>query len=271
MDQSDGVSALRLEVLSCIPEGQPKRPPLLFVHGGFVGAWCWAEHFLPYFADHGYEAHALSLRGHGASPGREMLRWASLGDYVEDVRQVAQQLAEPPVLIGHSMGGMVVQKYLERYPAAGAVLLASVPPHGVLPSSVGLALRDPELFQLLHLFHAGGPRFASLHGAKRILFSADMPLDAVARHVMRLQPESHRVVIDMSWADLRRPVRRPAIPPLVLGGEHDALFPPDEVDRTARAFGTRAAILPALAHVMMLETRWQTAADHILEWLDGWG
>src|SRR5215813_5709991 len=42
--------------------------PLLFVHGGWHGAWCWDDHFLDFFADAGYRAVALSLRGHGASP-----------------------------------------------------------------------------------------------------------------------------------------------------------------------------------------------------------
>ena len=41
--------------------------PLLFVHGTWHAAWCWDEHFLDFFADKGYRAVALSLRGHGAS------------------------------------------------------------------------------------------------------------------------------------------------------------------------------------------------------------
>lgn len=39
--------------------------PLLFVHGGLHGAWCWEEYFLDFFADKGYRALAVSLRGHG--------------------------------------------------------------------------------------------------------------------------------------------------------------------------------------------------------------
>ena len=51
--------------------------PFLFVHGVWHAAWCWAEHFLPCFAQHGYISHALSLRGHGGNEGRERLRWTS--------------------------------------------------------------------------------------------------------------------------------------------------------------------------------------------------
>ena len=43
------------------------RPPLLFVHGSYHGAWCWRERFLPYFAAAGWDCYAVSLRGQGGS------------------------------------------------------------------------------------------------------------------------------------------------------------------------------------------------------------
>ena len=43
-----------LEVLSRLPADASRQTPLLFVHGAFTGAWCWEEHFLPFFADAGY-------------------------------------------------------------------------------------------------------------------------------------------------------------------------------------------------------------------------
>jgi pimeloyl-ACP methyl ester carboxylesterase len=59
--------------------------PLLFVHGAWHAAWCWDEHFLPYFADRGYRAVALSLRGHGGSATPKPLRALSFTDYIEDI------------------------------------------------------------------------------------------------------------------------------------------------------------------------------------------
>ncbi len=78
-----------------------------------VGAWCWEEHFLDWFAARGYPgARSPSLRGHGESEGRDSLDGYSLDDYAEDVAQAAADLPRPPVLIGHSMGALVVQKAL---------------------------------------------------------------------------------------------------------------------------------------------------------------
>ncbi|MEZ5585420.1 MAG: alpha/beta fold hydrolase [Candidatus Competibacteraceae bacterium] len=116
---------MRLEIISRRPAGSPKAVPLLFVHGAFVGAAVWDAHFLAYFAEHGYSAHAVSLRGHGGSAGHESLSWHSLADYVDDLRRTVAVLDAPPVLIGHSMGGMVVQKYLEMHAVPGLVLMVS--------------------------------------------------------------------------------------------------------------------------------------------------
>ena len=134
---------MKLEVLSEIPASAAHATPILFVHGMWHGAWCWAEHFLPYFAQHGYAAYALSLRGHGVSEGREKLRWTSLAKYVVDVSQAAAEIKATPVLVGHSMGGMVVQKYLESHQAPAAVLLASAPPTGLGAATLRVARRHP--------------------------------------------------------------------------------------------------------------------------------
>jgi pimeloyl-ACP methyl ester carboxylesterase len=56
-----------LEVIDKGSGSEAHPAPLLFVHGGWHGAWCWDEHFLRFFADKGYQALAVSLRGHGNS------------------------------------------------------------------------------------------------------------------------------------------------------------------------------------------------------------
>ena len=67
-----------LEVLCRMPAGEARPTPLLFVHGAYTAAWCWDENFLPWFAEQGYAAYAVSLSGHGASRGRAYLDRAGL-------------------------------------------------------------------------------------------------------------------------------------------------------------------------------------------------
>lgn len=258
---------LQLELVSCLPDGPARPLPLLFVHGAYTGAWCWAEHFLPFFARHGYAAHALSLRGHGGSEGHEHLDWVSLADYVTDLEQIIAELQQTPVLIGHSMGGMVIQKYLEKRSAPGVALLASVPPEGLWFTGMRLALSDPWLFHEMNALQLSGTQFATIQGAKRAVFSPTMPEWQVAKYYARMQQESQRAIMDMTWFDLPLPPLVP-VPALVVGGEQDRLFRPEQVASTARALGVQAEIFPDVAHALMLEPAWQRVAERLLRWLD---
>jgi len=102
---------LHLELRSRLPirggKNNGRKPPLLFVHGGYSDSWFWDAYFLPWFARQGYAAHALSLRGHGESGGHDSLFVVGLDDYAADVEHVMAELPAPPVLIGHSMGAAV--------------------------------------------------------------------------------------------------------------------------------------------------------------------
>lgn len=257
---------MRLEIISKYPPTRAHSTPLLFVHGAWHGAWCWDEHFLDYFAQHGFVAHALSLRGHGESEGRNRLRWTRLAEYVADVAQVAGQLPRSPVVIGHSMGGAVVQKYLETHSAPAGVLLASVPPAGVLATTLRLARRHPVQFAKVNLTLSLFPLVATPQLAREAFFAADLADDQVLAYAKRLQDESYLGFLDMLALNLPQP-RLVKAPMLVLGAAQDTIFHPGEIDATARAYRTQAVIFPDMAHDMMLDAGWQAAAERILSWL----
>ena len=142
---------MKLEMISKYPLKSAHPIPLLFIHGTLHTASCWDVYFLDYFAQHGYAAYAVNLRGHGKSEGREKLRWTRIADFVEDVANVVQQLPSPPILIGHSMGGFIIQKYLEDHDAPAAVLLSSASPAGLLPTAIRTARRQPWVFAKVNL------------------------------------------------------------------------------------------------------------------------
>ncbi len=262
---------MHLELFSSQPEGNPQSAhaaPLLFIHGTWHGAWCWEENFLPYFAEHGYRSHAIDLRGHGKSEGADRLRWIGITHYVSDVGQVVKRFEEPPILIGHSMGGLVVQKYLEsnsKIPAA--VLLAPVPPGGVIRTTLSIAMRHPvELLKAnatmkLYLI-VGTPELT-----REAFFSAYMHEEKVRTYHHRTQNVSYRAYLDMMLLSLPRP-GRVKTPMLVLGAANDTIFSPKEVKASAQAYRTQAEIFDDMAHDMMLEAGWQSVADRILSWLE---
>jgi pimeloyl-ACP methyl ester carboxylesterase len=240
--------------------------PLLFVHGAWHGAWCWDEYFLRFFADNGYRALAVSLRCHGNSSGPKSLRACSLADYVDDVDSVAASLPTWPVLIGHSMGGFVVQKYLESRDAPAAVLLASMPPSGAMRFTLRLLRRCPWLTTKALVSGQSLPCFNTPERARHSFFSARVPHSDVVRYVARLQNESQRMSLDAILLKLPRP-KRVTTPMLVLGAEHDDCFSQSEVHATARAYRTEAEIFPDMGHDMMLEPGWEAVAERINGWL----
>lgn len=257
-----------LELIERLPPAEAKTTPLLFVHGAWHAAWCWDEHVMPFFADHGYACYALSLRGHGSSPGRERLRWTRIRDYVDDIAEIVGRLPVPPVLVGHSAGGFMVQKYLERQAAAGVVLVASLPPTGAMRTALRVARRYPVKFLEANVRLSLAPVIETPEMARALLFSASMPLDEVAAYHDRLQDESYRAFLDLVALDLVKRKKVHAVPTLVLGGATDALVSPRQVRRTAEVFGGDVEVFPDMAHDLMLEDGWKVVTDRMVGWLD---
>jgi pimeloyl-ACP methyl ester carboxylesterase len=257
-------------MLELIDKGQTSTEhphPLLFVHGAFQGAWSWDVHLLDFFAERGFRVLALSLRGHGSSPADKPLRLCSIADFVDDVSSIANTLAPQPIPIGHSMGGFVVQKYLETNDAPAGVLLASAPPRGHLRTLLRMMRRHPWRCSKFALSGRPDHLLATTAGARELFFGDKASDDLISSTAARLQPDSTRaIMMDMVALKLVR-TDRITTPLLVLGGEQDATYRPSTVRTTARAYGTQAAIIPEIGHSMSVEPRWETIAERIVSWL----
>lgn len=260
-----------LEVIAKGTATEAHPVPLVFVHGAWHGAWCWDEHFLDYFAELGYACHAPSLRGHGASSGGERLRWHRVADYVQDLAALVDRLPASPVLIGHSMGGFVVQKYLERQRAEGAVLLASLPPTGALGATMRIARYHPVQFLKANATLRLAPLVATPELARHLFFSALTAQADVDRLQRRMQDESYRAFLDMLVLDRVRTERVATIPMLVLGADEDTIISGRDVRRTAATYGVRPEFFAQAGHDLMVEPQWSKVAGRVTEWLSAQG
>ena len=259
---------MTLEIISRKAAGEAKGPPLLFVHGAYTGAWCWDEHFLPWFARHGYDAHAVSLRGHGGSPVPGSLDLASVDDYVADVLEAAGRLGAPPVRIGHSMGAIVVQRAARRARASAMALLAPVPPQGLAASAWTLATRDPPLYLGLNAMQlTNGGASGDLARLRDYLFSQTVTEAAARRHLMRMQRESNRALADLAWPQHFWIAPSRGLRTLVIGAARDAFFSRSMLEEAARFHRVAPVVFEDLAHMFMLEPGWRGVAEAILEWL----
>ncbi|NTU81970.1 MAG: alpha/beta hydrolase [Chloroflexales bacterium] len=249
-----------LEHRCATPSTRRYPRPLLLVHGAWHGAWCWAP-ALRDFARRGFEAHAISLRGHGASDHPGSLNFCALDDYLRDIETALAQIEPAPIVVAHSLGGFLLQHLLMRRQLPGVVLLCAIPHTGALRFLArwmghhpGAALKTTLTLNTRHL--VGTPALA-----RAAFFGRVMPEAEVVPYAARLGPESLRVALQ---SVLCLPQPRPGqTPMLVVAAEHDAVFTLAEQRALAAAYGAELAIIPGAAHDLMLDPAWPLAADMI--------
>jgi pimeloyl-ACP methyl ester carboxylesterase len=207
-----------------------------------------------------------------------MLPLASLDDYLTDLSSVIGSLDQPPVLIGHSMGGMVVQRYVERLdrklfrgetptPVAGMALLAALSPSGLATTATQLMLSDPLVFFQLSALQTFGEHAVMPEGVHRAMFARSTPVAMTRKYMPRMQAESQRVQLDLMMGAPPWPANALCIPRLVIGAQDDPFVPPWMSRMTARHYSTEAHILTDSGHAMMLGPDWETPARIVLDWL----
>ncbi|MBF0139238.1 MAG: alpha/beta hydrolase [Magnetococcales bacterium] len=261
---------MNLELITHEPTGPKKPVNLLFVHGICVGAWVWERHYLPYFAKQGYRCHAVSLRGHGKSESSKLVRMNTLSEYVEDVRQACATIKEPTVLIGHSFGGGVVQKYFQTGGAGeGMVLLASVPPYGLGLASWRTMVMNPLLWGKLAAIMTWGVATMDPNVIRKMVFSDALPGHEFVDFLARVGEPPVLASLELMGLPPLAPMpgKKSRYKVMVLGGDADMFVPETDVRWTALYYGIEAVILKDTPHAMMLEPRWQESADSLLGWL----
>ncbi len=246
------------------PANPVHKTPLLLQHGAWHGAWCW-EQWLDYFASLGYEVHAISLPAHGnSSSNKRHTNLYTLGDYVEALASQVNAISPTPVVIGHSMGGAVLQKYLENHQLPGAVLLATLPACGMLPMLIRLLRRHPSStlkgLLTLNAYHwVGTPELV-----RDLFLGPDTRIDAAGLH-KRLVSESLSVGLQIMAPFAK--LNKAKSPVLVLAGEQDALFTVAEEKATAKRYNADCIVFEGQAHNLMIEPAWQRVADTIDDWI----
>lgn len=247
------------------------KPPLLFIHGGYVSADCWDIHFLPYFAARGYDCHAIDLPGHGQSAGRECLDSFGLDDYVQAVRQASTAMAteggKNPIIIGHSMGAAIAEELILDTPVEAAILLSPVPTIGTIGAILRLASRYPQFFLEMSRLSTMDISEENLLLLRNIYFSPQMPANDLLAFSHLIQEESQRAISELTLLAMRWHARRPRLPVLVMGGEQDLLFPPSLLPFITRRWHAEQEVIPHAGHVIMLDVHWQRAAEKMHQWL----
>jgi pimeloyl-ACP methyl ester carboxylesterase len=255
-----------IERIAYTPKQRQHVTPILMQHGMFHGAWTW-QWWQPLFAEWGWESVAVSLPGHGGSPTQRQIELCTLDYYLGFLKAEVDRFEQPPVLLGHSMGGALTQWYLKYcgdLPAA--VLVAPWLSHSTMLDVPKVMMLDPLLFLLSSLAWSATPWVRSPRHAAN-LFITNGALITPEELYDRLGPESQIVVLQHNppfWTppdDVRTPM-------LWLTGEKDAVISVPWATRSAEFYQAEHIIVPEAGHNLMMEASYRETARSIVEWLE---
>ena len=225
------------------------------------------EEFLRIMAEHGHHAAAISVRGHGMSEGRQALRSTTLAHYAADVLRALAEFSEPPIVIAHSLGALLAQRLLGRTAIRALVMLAPLPPEGMLLISGRLMVTAPATwFGMIHSML--GFRTPTLSQLEQLVFSGRFAPVNVDRHMARMVIESMQVLLDAYIPLPTPPAFSLGVPTLVIAGDADRVVPNEFAWRTAIYHGAEFISAAGFGHLLHLEP----GADHLarmtIRWLE---
>jgi pimeloyl-ACP methyl ester carboxylesterase len=258
---------------------------IVFIHGAWVTPACW-EPMVGWFEARGYRCLAPAWPGKDR-PIEEIRRDPSpllglgVGEIVDHYEKIVRDLDAPPILIGHSFGGLFTQILLDRGLGAAGVAIDSAPPKGVFayqPTSFRALLSvllTPFVWRKVVRWSFARFRYA---------FVNTLPLaDARAAYERHVTPETGRIFFQGAMApfspnsptrvDFRNATRAPL---LLIAGEKDNIVPAVIIRRNHRKYASSAAVtdfraFPGRAHWIIAQPGWEEVAGFIGEWLEGRG
>lgn len=227
------------------------RPALVFVHGGYMGAWAFTA-FLRYFDQRGIPSAAVDCRGHGGLPQDPSFAAAGVMDFARDVAAAASQFAVSPILLGHSLGALTVGVAMGQCGVSGLGLLAPSPP-GQLSGASQVPLVPENCLRLpparLMQGHGGEAQSSRL----RARLCSESPIALNDRYGLRVTSADPRGV--------------PAI--CVAAGRDDPeRHPPGQDQSVGDFFGAENHILPHAPHCFMMAPDWQDGAALLADWYE---
>lgn len=247
---------------------------MVMIHGMWGGEWCW-ENFKGFFEGKGYHCITPVLRFHDVDPEEPphpKLGTTSLLDYAEDLEKEINELETLPILMGHSMGGLLAQIMGSRGLAKALVLLTPAAPHGII------ALRP----SVIRSFWSGLMRWGFWEKPMRQTFNEAaysmlhlMTVEEQKKIFSRFVYESAQASCEIGFSmfDHKKAARvdesKVTCPVLVIGAAQDRIAPASVVRQVAAKYRavSRYKEFEHHAHWVIGEPGWDEIAGYISDWL----
>ena len=249
-------------------------PTLFMIHGMFSTAEDW-EHYLPFFEARGYRCVATTLPYHDIDPRGTPdphLGTMSLLDYADALEREIKALGEKPIIMGHSMGGLLAQMLAARGLAEKVVLLAPASPWGILALTPSV-IRSFWSIQNTWAFWKKPVRqtYAEAIYSCMHLLPPEEQRESYDRYIYG----SGRAVAEIGcwFFDPHRAAKvdeaKVTCPMLIVFGTQDRITPRSAVRQVVKKYRHVATLkeFPDHAHLLMQEPGWQNVAAYVADWL----
>lgn len=248
---------------------------IVFIHGMYMNPLCW-EHWIEYFQSKGYQCLAPAWPGRdqpidvlrSQHPDPQLGR-LTLSDVISQYADVVKSLPEKPVLIGHSMGGLVVQLMLQNTPVAAGVAIDSAPPMGILTTKWSFLKSN---WPHVNPFVPQGNPIEMTFSRFQYTFVNGLSLNeqraAFERYVV---PESRRVPRQSLTAKVN--FKQVHLPLLMIAGSADHLIPASLNRANYRRYQPIDSLItfkefPGRNHFILGQPGWEEIAGYIFTWLN---
>jgi pimeloyl-ACP methyl ester carboxylesterase len=248
--------------LDTVHAENPSGANVLCLPGLFAGSWVFDD-LLPLIAARGHSASSMAFRGHPPLPPMTSIGRQSIGDYLTDASAAARAL-DRPIVIGHSMGGLVALLLAARGLARAAILLSPAPARGINVLSPAILVRMVRYLPALLFSRAYLPIAADLDALVLNMVPAEQR--AILRD--RFIPDSGRASREMALGVHAVHPSDVRVPLFVVGADHDRFIPLDVSRRMARKYGAQLYVAEGHGHFLLAEPGWQKEAQVILDWID---
>ncbi len=246
---------------------------LFMIHGMWGGPWFW-ENYTRYFGAKGYSCVATTLPYHDVDPrGAPDPRLGTTGllDYADALEKEIRELPERPILVGHSMGGLLAQLLASRGLAKAAVLLTPSAPAGIVTLRPSLI----RSFWSSHMTWGFWRKpFRQTFGEAVYSMMHLLPENQWRPLYNSLVFDSGRAVLEIGhwYLDPQHASRVDAAkvtcPVLVIAGAEDRITPASVVRQVAKKYGAEYKEFPGHAHWIAGEPGWEEVADYVAAWLE---
>ncbi len=236
------------------------KPPILLIHGAFGNSSHFAG-WADFFGQRGFNCIAPDLPGHSAVDANR-LGSLTISDYLAALRGEIVRLSSPPIVIGHSMGGLLAQQLATLHPCRAIVCVASTPPWMLTPQLGTL----PFLISMMPAIVCGQPIRPS-ESAFRYLLLHDLPEEEQEALLPTLGGESGRAFRAMMFGLARLPNSRFIGPVLCLSGGGDRIISRAASTAIAREYGAEHKVFDA-GHWLIAASAVTRVAGHALGWIE---